>query len=262
MTIRRYGWIPDRPDPRDYTWRAPAATAPVPAYVDLRPEFAPVPVEDQGAIGSCTANALCGIMELLYVREHRRHLDFSRLFLYYETREAEGTTHEDAGAQIRTAVKTLAAKGVCPESLWQYRPANLYLTPCGSCYAIAAENRALRYQRVRGLLALKAAIAARHPVAFGFQVYSSAESREARTTGRIPVPSRGWFRSEEHLGGHAVLAVGYDDAKRAVIFRNSWGAAWGDRGYGYLPYEFILSPTLTADFWLVSDAAFRPEPTP
>jgi C1A family cysteine protease len=38
--------------------------------------------------------------------------------------------------------------------------------------------------------------------------------------------------------GHAMVAVGYDDGKRAFLVQNSWGTAWGDKGLGWFGYEY------------------------
>ena len=89
---------------------------------------------------------------------------------------------------------------------------------------------------------------------FGFTVYNSIS--QAATTGRIPFPGAG----DRVIGGHAMLVVGYDDNLRitnttsgastigALIVRNSWGSAWGDHGYGYLPYDYVTQ-RLAVDFW-------------
>jgi C1A family cysteine protease len=105
------------------------------------------------------------------------------------------------------------------------------------------------------LWTVKASLAAGVPPMFGFTVYDSIT--QAGTTGRIPFPRKG----ERVLGGHAVAAVGYDDAMRirnaapgspetvgALLIRNSWGPAWGEAGYGWLPYEYVNSG-LAVDWW-------------
>ena len=92
------------------------------------------------------------------------------------------------------------------------------------------------------------------PSMFGFTVYSSIN--QASRTGRIPFPTRG----ERRRGGHAVDVVGYDDTmeiqngnggrptKGALLIRNSWGREWGEAGYGWLPYDYVLRG-LAVDFW-------------
>jgi C1A family cysteine protease len=83
------------------------------------------------------------------------------------------------------------------------------------------------------------------PFVFALGVHRSMTRHPIVHTGVVTMPKRG----DALLGGHAVLAVGYRHATRQFIFRNSWGPAWGDRGYGYLPYEFVAASALTWDFW-------------
>ena len=82
---------------------------------------------------------------------------------------------------------------------------------------------------------------------FGFTVYESFESPTVAQTGEMPMPAP----SEKKLGGHAVMAVGYDNASRMMIVRNSWGTSWGEAGYFMMPYEFIIGPNCS-DFWTIS----------
>jgi C1A family cysteine protease len=265
------GWRKDAPDARDCIYKAPQRFTALPTSVDLRPLLKPVPVENQGSIGSCTAQALVGIMEYLHDTNNmsdvpRDHVDFSRLFLYYGERYIEGTVNVDAGAQIRSGIKVLAKQGVCREDLWPYSPRGLFLQPNHLCMENAKRHKALTYERITSLEGMKSALMDSQPVAFGFMVYPSFESKEVARTGRVPMPKlTGWLR-ERTVGGHAVLAVGYDDRMPykhgantrygCVICRNSWGAEWGDDGHFYLPYPFIQSPELSDDFWIIRTARF------
>lgn len=256
MRPRNYGWKRDTFDARDMYFAIPPPTT-LPRIVDLRPLFQAIPVEDQGSVGSCTANALCGAFERLHYVAQQRHIDFSRLFLYYCERAREGTTNEDAGAMIRTGIKCLAANGCCPENIWPYKVGNVFTPPSKAALDAATPNKAIAYRRIRGLNGLKTALASGHPVTFGFQVYASSESPGVSLSGIIPVPvRRGWFSRDRLLGGHAVLAVGYNDETNHIIFRNSWGSGWGADGYGYLPYEFITHDELSDDYWVITKATF------
>jgi C1A family cysteine protease len=91
-----------------------------------------------------------------------------------------------------------------------------------------------------------------HPIVVGIQVYESFESLEVAKTGQVPMPSSIPHKNDKCLGGHAVCIVGYDDAHASFIMRNSWGASWGDKGYFYLPYAYILDQTLTSDLWVLT----------
>jgi len=114
-------------------------------------------------------------------------------------------------------------------------------------YAKAAKHRISKYLRVTGtsLNALKTCLSAGFPIVFGFTVYPSFESQATAATGLVHMPAHG----ERPVGGHAVLAVGYDDSLQALIVRNSWGEGWGDKGYFYMPYKYATNASLADDFW-------------
>jgi C1A family cysteine protease len=254
---RIYAWVPDVPDARDRVYRAPRAVK-VPDRVDLRERMSPVPVEDQGELGSCTANAIVASMEFLRAEGGEPHVDLSRLFIYYNERLAEGTVREDAGAQIRTGIKSVVKTGVCLESTWPYEPARFTRRPVKKCYLEAKVHRAATYERIPSIFAMMHALHRGFPVVFGFSVYESFESDEVAATGMAPFPD---IRHERSLGGHAVVAVGYDKETRigervgAVICRNSWSSAWGDGGYFYLPLDYVKDYNYADDFWAITSLA-------
>jgi C1A family cysteine protease len=239
-----YGWTPDRPDRRDLLYAAIARPPRrLPAEMDLR--IGCSPVEDQGELGSCTANALVGALEFLELKAGRPLVDLSRLFLYYDERAMEGTVGEDAGAEIRDGVKSLVKQGVCPEKNWPYRIASFAKKPSAACYRQAAAHQLLSYHRIQSLAQMRGCLAEGYPFVFGFTVYESFESAAVARTGTVRMPGAG----EQVLGGHAVMAVGYDDRAKRVLVRNSWGAAWGRGGYFTLPYAYVADRDLSDDFW-------------
>src|SRR4051794_22188419 len=207
--IKRYGWLPDLPDQRDRLYTAPAAVlAALPPSVDLR---AGCPaVYEQGELGSCTANAIAGAMEFDQMKEQLpRVFTPSRLFIYYNERLAEGTVGVDSGAQIRDGIKSVGTQGAPPESLWPYVVANFAEPPPPAAYAAASQDTALLYMRLtQEPDSLKGCLASGYPFDFGFTVYESFEGRQVAETGHATLPGPG----EGVVGGHAVLAVGYDDA--------------------------------------------------
>ncbi|UIK87647.1 C1 family peptidase [Arthrobacter polaris] len=251
-TNARYGWIPDLPDQRDFHFAAPAAVqASLPPAVDLRPQCPPV--YDQGQLGSCTGNGIAGVLQFDALKEQLADTSTpSRLFIYYNERVMEGTVASDSGAQIRDGIKTVATTGACDETLWPYTIAAFAHKPSANCYAAAKTSRAITYTRVSQVLSnLKGCLAAEFPIVFGFTVYDSFESPQVANTGVVPMPAAG----ESVLGGHCVMAVGYDDATGSFTIRNSWGAAWGMAGYATMPYAYLLSRSLASDFWCVSSTS-------
>jgi len=247
VKIKRYGWVADLPDHRDLMYAAPmqVLTA-LPTSADLRSKCPPV--YDQGQLGSCTANAIAGAIEFDLMKENKTEFMPSRLFIYYNERAIEGTVDSDSGAQIRDGIKSVADLGDCPEDLWPYDINKFTGKPSQNCYDNAVQHKAVQYQRViRDLNQMKGCLASGYPFVFGFTVYQSFESQEVAQTGHASMPSSG----EQAVGGHAVLAVGYDDSQNWFIVRNSWGTSWGMKGYFTLPYSYLLNSNLADDFWTI-----------
>lgn len=243
MKRRKYTWRPDLPDQRDHIYSS--ALASLPPAVDLRAQCSPV--EDQGQLGSCTANALAGALEFLTDKDGVPFKDMSRLFIYYNERRIEGTISQDAGAMIRDGVKSLKTYGSCDETLWPYAVSKFRLKPTAKAFKDALARRISEYSRITTLYSMKACLAAGYPFVFGFTVYDAFESDAVARSGVLDMPAPG----EKSVGGHAVLCVGYDDASSRVIVRNSWGAGWGQRGYFTMPYAYIASTNLADDMWVI-----------
>ena len=244
----RYGWNRDLPDARDHLFAAPLSAFPngLPDAVDLRPHCPPV--YDQGQLGSCTGNAIAAALEFDQIKQGLRRFTPSRLFIYFNERAIEGSIPHDDGAQIRDGIKSVAKIGVCPESQWPYHPPKFAAHPPAACYASAKLETALHYARVaQELIQMQGCLAAGYPFVFGFTVYDSFESDAIAKSGMLPMPGV----HEKTQGGHAVLAVGYDNRTRMMIVRNSWGPHWGKKGYFMMPYEFIVGSHYASDFWTI-----------
>jgi C1A family cysteine protease len=268
------GWIPDYPDFRDYTEKTEEVrlvlgskgvlrAKSLPVSVDLREGCSPI--EDQGQIGSCTAHAGAGIIEYYERTSFGRHIDTSRLFLYKVTRNLM-KMKGDTGSYLRTTMGAMVLFGVPPEDFWPYTDEEKKFDqePPAFCYAFAQNYQTIKYFRhdppgtksEEIIRKVKTYLSKGHPAMFGFTVYNSIE--QAESTGKIPFPSP----KERIEGGHAVVVVGYDDKMKirnkygkiettgALLIRNSWGKEWGEKGYGWLPYEYILRG-LAEDFWSI-----------
>jgi C1A family cysteine protease len=246
--IAGYGWNRDLPDGRDLMYAAPVAVVTkLPETVDLRPQCPPV--YDQGQLGSCTANAIGAALEFDQIKQKRpKAFTPSRLFIYYNERVIEGTVSSDSGAQIRDGVKTVNQEGAPPETEWAYDINKFSERPSAKAYDDAKNYQAILYQRLTPTLSqLQGCLASGFPFIFGFTVYDSFESPEVAKTGHAPMPKSG----EQLLGGHAVLAVGYQNSDQTFIVRNSWGTGWGVKGYFTMPYPYLLQGTLASDFWTI-----------
>lgn len=241
------GYIPDLPDQRDhYFAAAPAVVGALPTAVDLRPQMPSV--YDQGQLGSCTGNAIAAAVQFCR-RKHALAPDFapSRLFIYYQERVIEHTTRQDAGAMIRDGFKAIAADGAPDEVLWPYDVAKFARKPTKAAYNAGKLDLAIEYQRlVQQADQMRACLAGGDPFVAGISVYASFESAAVARTGDVPMPQQ----HEQMLGGHAILIVGFDDARRVFRFRNSWGL-WGDQGYGTLPYDYLTNTDLASDLWVL-----------
>jgi C1A family cysteine protease len=257
------GWQRDLPDFRDYTpdsdriaelFNKSKAVKPPAAGIKKKVDLSAFcsPIEDQGSIGSCTAHAGVGLLEYYENRAHNKYIDASRLFLYKTTRNLLHWTG-DTGAWLRTTMKAMVLFGIPPEEYYPYDISKYDEEPGAFCYAFDQNYQSIRYYRLDRttssttalLTRVKNFLSAGYPSMFGFTVYNYGNQK-----GEFEFPSN----NDQVQGGHAVVAVGYDDNRKigkdkgAIKIRNSWGTTWGQNGYGWLPYSYIEAG-LAEDFW-------------
>lgn len=245
--VQRYGWKPDLPCSQDKRYSAlPRKAVAIPPRYDLREKFTLPDCYDQGELGSCTGNGCGFAWWFALMREGQTAPMPSRLFIYYGERVIEGTVNEDSGAQIRDGFKVLNKWGCCDEALWPYKVSKFTARPPLAVYREAAKRQAIQYFRVNQKLdEMKRCLAEGFPIVFGFTVYESFEGATVAKTGVVKLPGP----KDTVVGGHCVAMVGYDEAKKVFICRNSWGTDWGQKGYFTLPYAYALDPNLADDFW-------------
>lgn len=238
----------DVPDPRDYKVSFTATTTTT-TTIDLRSKCPPI--FDQGNLGSCTANAVCGMFQYGQNKQTNRYLMLSRLYLYYNTRKIQNTVKQDSGASLRDTIKAAFQRGICREAFCPYVISNFTKTPSPMCYADGAKNRIVKYAQPDAtnlMKSLESSLLNGFPIVFGFLVYSSFFNHSVTTTGVVPMPDTS---KQTYKGGHAVSIVGFDRDKQIFICRNSWGTSWGDKGYFYMPYAYVLDRSLSFDFWII-----------
>lgn len=238
------GWHPSLPDHRDYIYEAPMMAS-LPSSVDLR--FQMPPVYDQGNVGSCTAQALGALLQYDAIKQNKVNKNTpSRLFIYYNERVLQNTVNSDSGASMRVGIQSIVQWGFCDETLWVHDTTKFKTKPTPPAYSAALPNKVRHYSRInQDLTQLRTALSQGNAFVFGFSVYDPFVSKAVSESGILPMPTG------RLLGGHAVLGVGYDDAKQMFLIRNSYGEKWGQGGYFHMPYSYITNPRLASDFWLV-----------
>jgi C1A family cysteine protease len=242
----QFGWLPDLPDHRDLLYASvKKIKRKLPVRIDLRKQCPEI--YDQGSLGSCTANALGAAFQ--FGQKKQAITDFipSRLFIYYNERVQIHTVLSDSGAFIRDGIKSLNRDGVCPESDWPYLIAKFTQKPPNQLYKKALKNQVIQYMRLENMQInqLQTCLSEGFPFVFGFSVFESFWSMGKN--GVIPMPKNG----EGLIGGHAVMAVGYDQLNKRFLIRNSWGEAWGKKGYAWMPFDYVCNTNYADDFWTI-----------
>lgn len=217
-------------------------SGPLPPVINLSGKI--LQVYDQGSLGSCTANSLCGA----FMNEDPTFSP-SRIFLYYNERFLDNNVGSDDGSTLSQGVKALIKFGVSSETLCPYKIETFAEKPNDSAYKEALDHQVLTADHVdQTMNSMKSCLVLGFPIALGIEIYQSFESAKTTKTGLVPMPKK----NEKFLGNHAVLCVGYDDTKQVWIMRNSWGATWGDHGNFYLPYKYLTDKKLATDMWKIT----------
>ena len=255
----KFGWIPQKPDHRDYRLEKVLRAIKLPTSIDLRAQIKRV--KDQGGLGSCVAHGSTSCFEATQVKATGSDFAGSRLAEYQWARIIGGYYPGDNGCEIRDGVKATVQYGVAHETLWPYVESKYDAAIPAAAVTDAAKSKSTNYYLVDSasgyaatLTNIKTALAVTGlPVVFGTPVYNGIFN--VGSNGMIPLPSGA------SVGGHCMLFVGYDDNKQALLTLNSWGTGWGMSGYGWLPYQYVTSG-LVSDAWVIASESEIPGPTP
>ena len=254
--MRVLNWKPSPKDERDFKFAlnfSLLSEEELPKVVDLRsliPE-----IWDQGQLGSCAGHST-GMAVLYQSRKQNREINPSRLFLYYNARVIQGWQKEDSGCYIRDCFKTLNKEGVCKNDTWPYIEKEVVTKPSEKSYKEGLDTVSTKYYRIgQSILEMKNCLANGRPFVFGFEVFTSFMNGNWIDT--MPTPKQ----NEKSLGGHATIAVGYDDDKKCFLIKNSWGSDWKMKGYFWMPYSYIVTNRCD-DFWTLESLKEIPTPEP
>ncbi|MBW7858824.1 MAG: C1 family peptidase, partial [Leptonema sp. (in: Bacteria)] len=242
------GYKPRGPKPGTKFFKPGSKFLNLPPRVDLRKYM--TTIEDQDQLNSCSANAAAGAFEYLIKRNQEVDFDVSRMFLYYNAREIDDSIDEDEGTYISSVIESLNKLGGCSEETWPYNIEAYAKKPDSDSYEEAKKLRIDDYFAIEvNLDQWKQALAEGYPIIFGLNLYDSFESQ--RKPGVIPNPTKIDINRSEHAS-HAMLCVGYSDTDRVFIVRNSWGKKWGDKGYCYISYNYMMdSDQNMGDSWVI-----------
>jgi hypothetical protein len=159
-------------------------------------------------------------------------------------------TNEDSGAYLVDGINSLKKYGICEERYWKYDISNIYICPSEEAYINGKNNYLIDALKISNdLNEIKKWLSRDEPIAIAIGIYSSFMI-DGRNGGNIGMPKK----DDIYLGGHAVILCGYIEKDSKFILRNSWGNYWGDKGYFYLPYEYIIGDKNLCgnDLWIIT----------
>jgi len=253
----------DPPDVRDRLFKSTLLKEidpnSLPSEVDLRPVWGDI--LDQGSLGSCVSNSVVYQLRHLLKKTGQSADIMSRLFIYYNGRvQSNFPINEDSGLTMRSGFRSVASFGSLPETSYPYVISKFAVEPSDAIYKVAANNKNLTYLSVgQNLSELKKCLKDGYAISFGIALFDSFMTVAVARTGMVPIPNE---NREKRIGGHAITIVGYDNSLQCFVISNSWGKSWGDKGYGYVPYSYVLNKNYSGDFWTPRSYFISPSPTP
>ncbi len=202
------------------------------------------PIYDQGNLGSCVSNATGGCVSYMNWRRTGKYFNISRLYNYFTARGMLSAGEsipqyiiQDSGLYIQSGCNAIKQYGALAEPLYPYLINKFAYLPPATIFAEAFKHKNITFVAIgKNLDSIKSVLTNKQPFIIGINVYENLFDATTTSTGTIKMPAG------ELLGGHAIVAVGYDDTKQVCIIRNSWGVNWGNKGYGTIPYAYLLGP--------------------
>lgn len=217
----------------------------LPSSVDLRKDFSSI--RNQKHQGACSSFSLVSVIEFFLRRAFKEQSDLSEAFVYYNARDLNNKTEEDSGSTFQDIIQSMRDKGVCLESLCPYDPDVYDEQPSEKAYSDAESRKITEAKNVKLQVEdIKSALAKGYPVVISIRVFDRFVKN---VSGFVDIPSESELKEDEN---HAMVVCGYSDSEGYFIVRNSWGTDFGDRGYCYLPYDYIRTPKLVNAAYVVT----------
>lgn len=238
QSSRGYGGLP-----MAATIAEASAIVPSASVVDYTPQMGEV--RSQGEEGSVVGFAIAYAMEYQIFKTTHQRVRLSPRAIYYLSRKLTNSFPYDSGAQIKDGVKAVLTKGAVLDNIWPYKERDSSASPPRD-FATATRYKLKRAVPLKGIDQIKSALSTTGPVVAGITLYDSMVQEDVKKTGLVPMPKA----KESVIGGHAICIVGYDDSKKLFKFINSWSDEWGDKGYGYLSYQYMKNNS--DDIWSLS----------
>ncbi|OMF31940.1 C1 family peptidase [Paenibacillus peoriae] len=225
------GYIPSPIDKRDFIMEGFLPLILLSPEIDYStPE---IKMRSQGTQNTCVGFAFSFMKEYQELKEHKRYIQFSPLYLYRKCKEVDGIPED--GTHPRIAAKILLKTGICEESFLPYNTIGDETSPKSDADKNALKYRIKAFAQLTNIQSMKRSLAINGPFVAGLPISMNDWLIKVSKTGRIPMPDN----IESLQLGHAICVIGYDDNTQVFKFQNSWGEHWGDKGFGYLPYKYM-----------------------
>lgn len=193
-----------------------------------------------------TPNAIISVCEYLNNKHGKNTAPLSKMFVYYNAKDNRGVINKDIPVSFIDCIETIKSFGICTEESWPYDIEKSNLIPIKECFEEAKKYKYFSFYKLdQDEIILKKCIANGEPFFFGLNIYQNFLN--LKNTSMLETPKEG----DQQLGEYATACFGYDDNKKAFLCRGSFGNLWGENGYFWIPYDYVLSSECN-NFWIIS----------